>query len=94
MGAKKRTFFPLRWRMELLKNVLLYHRLPRTLKHRLHGLILEFLERIPIDASNVGKEPNSTRTWKATEKMKVCVAAEACILILQKDIHAYDHDLC
>ena len=69
--------FPDHWPDILLKQSSLYRALPLNLKPKLHELINLFLDRIEF-APFEGEEP----PIEITEEMRVLVAAEACILIL------------
>lgn len=73
--------FPKAWRRILENDLALYRRLPPELRERLHGLILVFLRE---------KRFFGCDGLELTEAMKLLIAAQACILILQRGMHHYD----
>jgi len=79
LGAKT---FPEEWRQCLIRNVKHYSRLPIKLQVELHHLIHIFLDEINIEVKGFRR---------LTDKMRLCVAAEACILILNRGFQDYRH---
>lgn len=67
------TPFPEAWKEIVQKNVPLYNRLPDSLKEQLHGLVHVFLAEKKFEGCN-GLE--------ITDEIKVTIAAQACILLL------------
>jgi len=68
------------WVLILQKNMGLYNRLPEPLKHKLHGLIHVFLHEKTFSGFN-GLEIN--------DEIKVTIAAQACLLMLNRDEDLY-----
>jgi len=58
----------------------LYNRLPSDLKTKLEGLIHVFLNEVAFEVKGFDK---------VTEEMRICVAAEACVLILGRGYNSY-----
>ena len=77
MQAIVQSPFPELWPEILTKRSSLYRSLPEKLKPKLHKLISLFLHKIDF-APLEGEEP----PVEITEQMRVLVAAEACLLIL------------
>lgn len=67
--------FPDQWRTWLLQDFALYRRIPESLQGRLHGLIAVFLDEKVILGRN---------GFEVTERAKVLVAAQACLLIVNQ----------
>jgi hypothetical protein len=65
--------FPKNWQRILLECVPIYHRLPPPSRPILHRLIQQFIAE---------KEFWGTKALRVTEDMKVVVAAQACVLVL------------
>ncbi len=76
--------FPTSWRRMLLQRVALYRRLPDELKHRLEGLILVFCDQIKLVAR--GFDSAEVSDW-----MRLCVAADACLLLLGRSFDDFRH---
>lgn len=72
--------FPDLWQKCLWRNVKHYSRLPSDLRTKLHGLIHIFLDEITFEKRGFRR---------ITDKMRLCVAAEACILIVNRTFHDY-----
>ena len=72
--------FPDEWQKILQRNVKHYSRLPSDLCSKLHGLIHIFLDEIQFEAKGEAE---------ITDQNRICVAAEACILILNRSPHDY-----
>ena len=72
--------FPDEWQKILQRNVKHYTRLPSDLCSKLHGLIHIFLAEIQFEAKGEAE---------ITDQNRICVAAEACILILNRSPHDY-----
>ncbi len=72
--------FPDEWQKILQRNVKHYSRLPSDLCSKLHGLIHIFLDEIQFEAKGEAE---------ITDQYRICVAAEACILILNRSPHDY-----
>ena len=72
--------FPDEWQKILRRNVKHYSRLPSDLCSKLHGLIHIFLAEIQFEAKGEAE---------ITDQNRICVAAEACILILNRSPHDY-----
>lgn len=68
------------WVSILKKNLALYHKLPEPLKHRLHGLINVFINEKIFSGYN-GLE--------ITDEIKVTIAAQACVLLLNRESDFY-----
>jgi len=64
------------WALILQKNITLYNKLPDNLKHRLHGLINVFLHEKTFSGYN-GLQIN--------DEIRVTIASQACILLLNRD---------
>ncbi len=58
----------------------LYNRLPSDLKTKLEGLMHVFLHEVTFDREGFAE---------VTEEMRICVAAEACVLILNRGYDSY-----
>ena len=58
----------------------LYNRLPSDLKNKLEGLMHVFLYQVTFDREGFAE---------VTEEMRICVAAEACVLILTRGYDSY-----
>jgi Mlc titration factor MtfA (ptsG expression regulator) len=58
----------------------LYNRLPSDLKTKLEGLMHVFLHEVAFEVKGFDK---------VTEEMRICVAAEACVLILNRGYDSY-----
>jgi Mlc titration factor MtfA (ptsG expression regulator) len=71
----RRLPFPADWKKILLKNVSLYRRLPEPLRKELHGHINVFLRE---------KSFEGCRGLKITDEVRVIIAAQACLLLLNK----------
>jgi len=69
------TPFPDKWREIVQKNVPLYNRLPDPLKEQLHGLVQVFLAE---------KDFEGCGGLDITEEIKVTIAAQACMLLLNR----------
>ncbi|MBN2181514.1 MAG: zinc-dependent peptidase [Sedimentisphaerales bacterium] len=67
--------FPENWKQIIRKNVPLYNRLPDSLKEQLHGLVYIFLAE---------KDFEGCGGLKITDEIKVTIAAQACILLLNR----------
>jgi Mlc titration factor MtfA (ptsG expression regulator) len=63
------------WRQIVRKNVPLYNRLPEPLRQQLHGLVLMFLNE---------KKFEGCGGLKITDEIKVTIAAQACMLLLNR----------
>ena len=68
------------WREILERNVPLYRRLPEELRGQLHGLIQVFLAE---------KHFEGCKGQRITEEIKVTVAGQACLLLLNRPGHYY-----
>lgn len=68
------------WILILQKNLALYNRLPETLKRKLHGLINVFLNEKTFSGYN-GLQIN--------DEIKVTIASQACMLLLNRDDDLY-----
>ena len=79
LGAKT---FPEEWKQCLIRNVKHYSRLPAELQVKLHELIHIFLDEINLEVKGF---------QRLTDKMRLCVAAEACLLILNRGFQDYRH---
>jgi len=71
--AASNTPFPVAWQRVLVECVPIYHRLPPVSRPVLQRLVQQFI---------AGKEFWGSRDLAVTEEMKVIVAAQACVLIL------------
>ncbi len=78
-GSEAAPFRP-EWREMLDENLPLYGRLPESLRERLHERIARFVESTRFEACN-GLE--------LSEEMILTVAAQACLLVLQRDGEPY-----
>ncbi|MBN1806824.1 MAG: zinc-dependent peptidase [Sedimentisphaerales bacterium] len=67
--------FPEEWKQIIQKNVPLYNRLPDTLKQHLHGLVNVFITE---------KKFEGCGGLKITDEIKVTIAAQACMLLLNR----------
>ena len=72
--------FPAPWEAILQRNVRLYRRMPPVLKARLHGTIHVFLDE---------KELVGCRGLDVTDEMRVTIAGQACLLILNRPHRFY-----
>lgn len=72
--------FPVEWRRLLKNRVYLYRHLPEGLKDQLHGLIHVFLDE---------KRFVGCGGFVVTEEVRVTVAAEACMLLLNRKTPVY-----
>lgn len=71
---------PAIWIAMLEKNVPIYHRLPNTLKQQLHGLVQVFLhEKTFVGCGGL----------EMTDEIKVTIAAQACMLLLNRKTSFY-----
>lgn len=68
------------WVSILQHNLVLYNHLPESLKHKLHGLINVFLHEKAFSGFN-GLELN--------DEIRVTIAAQACMLLLNRDADFY-----
>jgi len=68
------------WVLILQKNLALYNKLPDSLKYRLHGLINVFLHEKTFSGYN-GLQIN--------DEIKVTIASQACMLLLNRDDDLY-----
>lgn len=78
-----RTFhepFPREWRAILDRNVPLYRRMPHDLRRRLEPVVRAFLARIEFIGCN---------GLQVTDEMRLVVAAQASLLIVENDANAY-----
>ncbi len=83
MTAPTATFtFDAKWIPHLQLNLPLYDRLPQSLKCSLHGKIAQFVNTTKFEACD-GLE--------LTDEIKLTVAAQACLLVLNHDTHPYPH---
>jgi len=81
-AAKKRAPFLSHWREIMRDNIGLYRKLPEPEKLKLEELMPDFI-------GNVDFVPQGYP--EITEKMRICVATEACILILGRSFEDYRH---
>jgi Mlc titration factor MtfA (ptsG expression regulator) len=72
--------FPAEWRALLESSLALYRRMPRDLRMRLEPLVRAFLN----DVRFVGCDGLAV-----TDEMRLIIAAQACLLIVENDPHAY-----
>ncbi len=72
--------FPLEWRNILEQNIPLYTRLPDALKQQLHGYITLFIAE---------KNFEGLRGIEITDEIKVTIAGQACMLLLNRDTEVY-----
>lgn len=68
------------WEETLARNVALYRRLPPELRSQLHGLMHIFLDE---------KTFEGCQGLHVTDEMKLTIAAQACILLLNRDSDIY-----
>jgi MtfA peptidase len=68
------------WILILQKNMTLYNNLPDPLKFKLHGLIVVFLHEKIFSGYN---------GLKINDEIKVSIAAQACLLMLNRDEDLY-----
>lgn len=68
------------WSLILQKNMGLYNRLPESLRQKLHGLINVFLHE---------KQFSGFNGLQITDEIKVTIAAQACLLMLNRDQALY-----
>ena len=78
--AKRRVSFDPRWRTILSEKISLYKKLPKPEQEKLEHLIPEFLAQVDFIPQGIPE---------ITEEMKVTIAAEACILVLGRDLNDY-----
>lgn len=78
----KNTTFNPAWVLILQKNIALYNKLPEPLKHKLHGLINVFLYDKVFSGYN-GLQIN--------DEIKVTIASQACILLLNRGDNLYPY---
>lgn len=78
--AKRRVSFDPRWRMILSETISLYKKLPKPEQEKIEHLIPEFLAQVDFIPQGIPE---------ITEEMKVTIAAEACILVLGRDLNDY-----
>lgn len=74
--AARAAPFPDAWRKMLERNVALYRRLPVPLREQLHGHVLAFLHV---------KTFHGCAGFEITDEVRVTVAAQACMLLLNKE---------
>jgi Mlc titration factor MtfA (ptsG expression regulator) len=74
--------FPQAWRAILHREVYLYQHLPDTLKEQLHNDIKRFLAEKTFEGCG---------GLTVTEEMKVIIAAEACLLLLNRPVRMFPH---
>ena len=67
---------PDEWRKYIIKNVPLFSRLPQDLQQRLEGYIMVFLDE---------KDFEGCQGIEITDEIKVTIAAQACMLLLNRD---------
>lgn len=72
--------FPKEWESDLLENVALYRRLPDPERCQLRGLVQIFLHT---------KHFESAAGLVLSEAMRVRIAAQACVLLLNRRTHVY-----
>ena len=72
--------FPDEWEQIIRKNVPLYNRLPDSLKQQLHGLMNVFLAE---------KKFEGCGGLEMTNEIKVTIAAQACMLLLNRKAHYF-----
>jgi Mlc titration factor MtfA (ptsG expression regulator) len=72
--------FPEEWVHIVRKNVPLYNRLPDSLKEQLHGLVHVFLAE---------KNFEGCGGLKITDEIKVTIAAQACMLLLNRETSCF-----
>ena len=72
--------FPSPWRGILEQNLPLYKRLPQSLKEQIHGYITVFLSE---------KSFEGLRGLEITDEIKVTIAGQACMLLLNRDVDVY-----
>lgn len=76
----KSAVFKPAWILILQKNMGLYNKLPDQLRQKLHGLINVFLHEKSISGFN---------GLQITDEIKVTIAAQACLLMLNRDEDLY-----
>jgi MtfA peptidase len=76
---RRKPFSP-EWRQVLERNVPLYNHLPPALKEQLHGLIHIFLAE---------KNIESAAGLEMTDEIRVTIAGQACILLLNRESDYY-----
>ena len=72
--------FPREWEEYLATNLPLYRKLPPELKDELHGHIHIFLDE---------KRFEGCAGLEVTDEMRICVAAQACMLLLNRKTRRY-----
>jgi Mlc titration factor MtfA (ptsG expression regulator) len=72
--------FPENWRQLLEDNIPLYRMLPQDLKNQLHGLINLFID----EKTFIG-----CRDQQITDQVKITIAAQACMLLLNRPTKLY-----
>ncbi len=72
--------FPVAWRTILRRNLPLYGRMPDPLKDQLHGYITIFIAE---------KRFEGLGGLEITDEMKVTVAGQACMLLLNREMDVY-----
>lgn len=72
--------FPSAWRNVLEKNIPLYTRLPDSLKQQLQGYITVFIAE---------KNFEGLRGLQITDEIKITIAGQACMLLLNRDTEVY-----
>ncbi len=73
--------FPEEWRQILIKDFALYEKLPESLRAQLHQRVQVFVDE---------KEFIGCEGLEVTDEMRVLVAAQACILILNRETNYYN----
>lgn len=73
--------FPAEWRTLLEHTVPLYRRMPADLRLRIEPVARRFLKRIRFVGCN---------GLVVTDEMRLCIAAQACLLIVRRGTFAYD----
>jgi Mlc titration factor MtfA (ptsG expression regulator) len=72
--------FPQGWEQIIQKNVPLYNRLPESLKQQLHGFVNVFIAE---------KKFEGCGGLEITDEIKVTIAAQACMLLLNRKAHYF-----
>lgn len=72
----RHTTMPETWRNMIEKNVPLYQHLPKELQKQLEGHVMVFLEE---------KEFEGCKGLEITDEMRVTIAAQACMLLLNRE---------
>ena len=73
--------FPDEWRRMLARRSPLYRRMPPDLRRRLEPVTRAFLARVPFVGCN---------GLHVTDEMRVLVAVQASLLVVERDVYAYD----